>query len=190
MDEKSPPDEIEREVQVLYEMCGAGLLRYAAAMSRDCELARDAVQEVLLRYFVERRLGRRIGNPRAWAYRVLRNHVLDRLAAAAARCEVGAEEAESATGRNDADAGLWRSEAVREITATLSPRELECLRLRAEGLSYTEIASVMDIRIGTVGALLTRSHDKIRRTTADETARQGVLEALLYWSQGSEDYSS
>jgi DNA-directed RNA polymerase specialized sigma24 family protein len=40
---------------------------------------------------------------------------------------------------------------------------MECVRLRTEDLSYDEIAGVLGVRAGTVGALLTRAHDKIRK---------------------------
>jgi DNA-directed RNA polymerase specialized sigma24 family protein len=45
----------------------------------------------------------------------------------------------------------------------LAPREFECLRLRTEGLDYIEIAAAMSIRPGTVGALLHRVGQKMRR---------------------------
>jgi DNA-binding CsgD family transcriptional regulator len=50
----------------------------------------------------------------------------------------------------------------RRYWGLLSPRELECFRLRAEGLRYQEIAEVMVLRAGTVGALLARVQRKIR----------------------------
>ena len=45
----------------------------------------------------------------------------------------------------------------------LSPRELECVRLRMEDLRYDEIAGVLGLSAGTVGALLARAHGKIRK---------------------------
>jgi RNA polymerase sigma-70 factor, ECF subfamily len=182
---------LEQEVVEIHEKYAPGLLRYAAAMSRDPELARDAVQDVMLRYFVERRLGRVIDNPRAWVYRVLRNHVLDRLSSAQARCEVEAVEAECAVSpAEDADVRLLESQAAREMAEVLTGRELDCLRLRAEGLSYAEIAGVMGIQSGTVGALLARVRRKIREAAGDSrSARRGAEEALLFWARGGEAYS-
>ena len=62
----------------------------------------------------------------------------------------------------DQEALVSRQERALEIQKKLTCRELECLRLRAEGLSYAEIGSVLGIRCGTVGALLARLHDKLR----------------------------
>jgi len=54
----------------------------------------------------------------------------------------------------------------REINATahelLSPRELECLLLRNEGLRYRDIADILKIETATVGVLLGRALKKIR----------------------------
>ena len=53
-------------------------------------------------------------------------------------------------------------EITRQALGGLSPRELECLRLRQDGLNYKEIAKVLGIDSGTVGALLARGLKKIR----------------------------
>jgi DNA-binding CsgD family transcriptional regulator len=58
-----------------------------------------------------------------------------------------------------------------EIRRKLTSRELECLRLRAEGLSYAEIADELDIRLGTVGAMLARVNEKLRWPPG----REGVI---------------
>jgi DNA-directed RNA polymerase specialized sigma24 family protein len=44
----------------------------------------------------------------------------------------------------------------------LAPREWQCVRLRAEGFDYTEIATELAIRPGTVGSLLHRATEKLR----------------------------
>src|SRR5215469_7004253 len=69
--------ELEQELLRLYKEHASALSRYATAFAQNQEGARDAVQEVFLRYFIERRYGRIIENPRAWLYHVLRNYLLD-----------------------------------------------------------------------------------------------------------------
>jgi len=44
----------------------------------------------------------------------------------------------------------------------LAPREWQCVELRAEGFDYTEIATELAIRPGTVGSLLHRATEKLR----------------------------
>ena len=86
--------ELEQEVAALYIEHAARLLRYAETLTRNPDMGRDAVQEVFLRYFAERRYGNVVENPRPWLYRVLHNHLLDRLDRAAMKCEVSADAAD------------------------------------------------------------------------------------------------
>jgi DNA-directed RNA polymerase specialized sigma24 family protein len=41
---------------------------------------------------------------------------------------------------------------------------MECVRLRSEDLTYEEIAEVLGLHVGTVGALLARAHEKVRKS--------------------------
>lgn len=184
----SRANQIESEVVRLYQEHAAGLLRYAASMARCQEEAGDAVQETFLRYFVERSYGRIIGQPRAWLHQVLRNYLLDRLKALASRREVVSEGLEDLPDRHeDPEQRLARQEMVRHFAAALTGRELDCLRLRGAGLSYVEIAAVMGIRHGTVGAFLTRAHRKLEQAAEGKDApRPGTAQALLGLFLGAE----
>jgi RNA polymerase sigma-70 factor (ECF subfamily) len=172
--------EIESEVVQAHEFHAAGLLRYALSIA-DHDAAHDAVQEAFLRYFVERRYGREIGNPRAWLYQVLRNYLHDRMTAAWTQREVPGENMERVADHgHDPEALVGQSQMAREIAACLSDRELECLQLRTEGLSYEEIGSAMDLRTGTVGALLSRAHEKIRRRASVDGETELRLAGAVY----------
>ncbi|HTS64694.1 MAG TPA: RNA polymerase sigma factor [Candidatus Acidoferrales bacterium] len=180
-----PQQHIEREVVLLYEQHALVLLRYASSIADSGESARDAVQEAFLRYFVERRYGREILNPRAWLYQVLRNYLCDRMNTAAAQREVPAVNLDHVPDeKSDPEAMAAKCQTARAIAASLSHRELECLQLRTEGLSYEEIGSAMAVRIGTVGALLARAHDKIRRRAElvgdQDLSLAGAVYQLLY----------
>lgn len=72
----SAPNLLEQELMRLYREHASALSRYAFAFSLTQDGARDAVQQIFLRYFVQRRYGRQIQNPRAWLYVVLRNYLL------------------------------------------------------------------------------------------------------------------
>ena len=154
---------VEVEIVALHEEHAASLTRFAFGLTHCEDLAKDAVQETFLRYFVERRFGRVIERPRAWLFQVLRNHVLDRMSSGAATREVvDAGLDEISDPEADPEDLAQRSEIARAISAVLSLRERECMGLRYEGFSYIEIAGLMGLKIGTVGALLTRAHQKIR----------------------------
>ena len=171
--------ELEEELVRLYQEHAAGLTRYATSFAQNQDNARDAVQEAFLRYFVERRYGRIIGNPRAWLYHVLRNYLLDWNRRVNNR-EVIAEDLDHIPGaQQNPERLLQRSEMARELESRLSERELECLRLRTQGLDYAEIADVMGIRTGTVGALLARVQKKVRSSIGgDYTAPLKTAEAI------------
>ena len=180
-----PLNEPEREVADLYEEHSARLLSYAGSLTRDRDTARDAVQEVFLRYFVERRYGNCIENPRAWLYRVLHNYLLDRISTAAMKCEISAEDTDGVPDAGgDPEAMVQRNQAAREIASRLTSRELECLSLRAEGFSYEEIAAILGIRPGTVGALLPRVYSKLRKVVEEGIFVPGTTDALCFLAGG------
>jgi len=177
----SAGDDAGQQTVAVYEEFGPALLRYAGELGGSEDEARDAIQEVFLRFLVERRYGRVIENPRAWLYQVMRNYLLDRIKAAPTQREVRTADVDSLAARswdNPEELAL-RSQEAKEIAESLSGREFICLTLRGEGLSYAEIAQVMDIRTGTVGALLARAQGKLRAYGSEEKSFQGIAEALL-----------
>jgi RNA polymerase sigma-70 factor (ECF subfamily) len=182
--------QLEQEVVGLYEEHASALSRYASSFTQNQEGAQDAVQEVFLRYFVERRFGREIANPRAWLYHVLRNYLVDLRRSASERVII-AENLDQMPGcQQNPERILRRSEVARELEALLSTREFECVRLRAEGLEYAEIGEAMGIRTGTVGALLSRAQSKIRRSAGGhESTSLGTAEAIRSLCEQHEAYS-
>jgi RNA polymerase sigma-70 factor (ECF subfamily) len=172
--------ELEREVAALYGAHARELHRFAVLLLHQQDGASDAVQEVFLRYFAERKCGGSIESPRAWLFRVLHNYLLDRQARASIKREIASEDVVEPQDRaQNPEVRIARSQAARQIAQDLTGREFECLLLRAEGLSYEEMASALGIRSGTVGALLARVRRKLLDVTGDHgAARLGIAEAL------------
>jgi RNA polymerase sigma factor (sigma-70 family) len=161
----SPPAAgIEQEIVDLYEQEAGGLLRYATALAANPEMAHDALQEAFFRFFLSRSAGQQIRSPKGWLFRVARNYVLDQKKAGS-RNEVGMESLRNVAGPVQGGAGDSRVPELLQglLEIGLSPREMECVRLRMEDLGYEEIATVLGLRAGTVGALLARAHGKIRK---------------------------
>lgn len=155
---------MEQEMSALYTLHAPGLLRYACSMINDVGAGQDALQEIFLRYFVARSEGQQFIDAKAWLYRVLRNHLLDTLKSSSVKNEIAIDKIEDPLdGSNNPEHHYHRTELARDLAMALAPRELECVRLRAEGLSYDEIAEVLDLRQGTVGATLARAHKKVRK---------------------------
>jgi RNA polymerase sigma-70 factor (ECF subfamily) len=183
------PDALEAEVAAVHLQYSAQLLTYALSVVRNRETALDALQETFLRYFIERSYGRVVEHPKAWLYRVLRNWLLDWMdrAALRARREVSPAAAAAVPDASySPEARIRNSQIARQLAALLSPREMECLRLRADGLHYGEIAEVLGVREGTVSAMLTRVHMKLRRDSKRASrAPFETLQALRFLFGGS-----
>ncbi len=141
------------------------MYRYALLLLGNPQAAEDVLQEAFLRLFAALRSGAEIRDRRAWLYRVLRNACLERRRYTRHRNEVELSAAIPApTASPEAD--YHRRRLASQLARVLSPRELECVRLRAEGLSYAQIADVLRVRSGTVGALLSRALVKCRSLIA------------------------
>jgi RNA polymerase sigma-70 factor (ECF subfamily) len=154
---------IEDTINLLYEKHAAALLRYGQAICGDLEIARDAVQEAFLRYYIALREGTTTGEARGWLYSTTRNYILDRLK------EHFVQNGESlnaasrlAEDADDPEGQILRGELEATAHSLLTPREFACLRLRSEGLKYREIGRTLKIETATVGVLLGRALRKIR----------------------------
>lgn len=156
--------ELRREFSLLYDAVAPSLLRYARSIAPDPDIARDAVQETFFRYFLYRREGNPIDNDRAWLFRVARNVVFDQVKSVGTSNTVPLEnDCASVDPRAEFDRDLNAAAIRQMLPSVLSGRELECIRLRTEGLRYEEIGAVMNLQSGTVGAMIARSLTKLRR---------------------------
>lgn len=105
----------------------------------------------------------------AWMYRVATNAGLDALRSNARRRrreqEAGIETLRRAPAGGALDDMLRaeRCAKVRAVLATLKPRDTQLLLLRAEGLSYRELAQSLGIQPGSVGTLLARAEAEFER---------------------------
>jgi RNA polymerase sigma factor (sigma-70 family) len=167
---------IEQEIADLYEKEAGGILRYAGALAHNQEMAHDAVQEAFLRFFLCRSAGQDIRSPKGWLFRVAHNYVLDQMKAGS-RNEVGVDSLlNMPCPAHHPDNDSRVSDLLQGLTQIgLSPREMECVRLRAEDLRYEEIAVVLGLHSGTVGALLARAHGKIRKAVSGGVRKAGDL---------------
>jgi RNA polymerase sigma-70 factor (ECF subfamily) len=180
---------VESELSELYREHAPELLRFARTITPDAEEGRDAVQEAFLRCCSEQRQGREIESPRAWLFQVVRNLLVAQKSSAAARTEVVSAKLDSMAGESgNPEALAARRQRAEEIRDRLTKRELACLRLRAQGMSYEEIGGALHIRSGTVGALLARVNGKLRwPPVGDGNIDIGVAEAVhcLFLGGGS-----
>jgi len=162
--------EIETEVMNLFEQYRTPLLRYAVSFGVPVPDAEEIVQEVFLSLFRHLSLGRSRQNLPGWIFRVAHNLTLKRRYANKRRVELFDRDEGVAELRIDASpdpeeacSNRQRQERLLAVVRSLPEMEQGCLRLRAEGFRYREIAKILGISLGSVSAFLTRSLAKLTR---------------------------
>jgi RNA polymerase sigma-70 factor (ECF subfamily) len=172
--ETSPsPSELEAEIIDLFDQFRGRLLRYTLAFGLPPQDGEEIVQEVFLALFCHLRRGRSRRNLRGWIFRVAHNlalkrrqvnhRVQDRVTS-----DEGVATRQLDPGLNPEEEmmGSQRQEKLLAILRALPQQDQCCLYLRAEGLTYREIAEVLAMSLGGVSISLTKSLARFRR--ADE----------------------
>ena len=149
--------------------------RLARWLVRNDHDAEDVVQEASLRAFrYFRTFGG--GNGRAWFLRIVRNTCHGGWKPIRTLTDPFDEERHStAQSSNSPEALMLRTDTAAQIERAISRlpdrfRELVVLR-EIEGLSYRELADVMDIPIGTVMSGLSRAREALRGALGDDLRR-------------------
>ena len=163
------PDAIRQaavETEQLFSEYSASLARYLRTGQREATEIEDLVQETFIRYFQVRCNGETIENPKGWLYRVGRRLVLDQAKKAKpvllddeAWRGVEAARAESPSTDDSEQSQRWSHLPWHMLSAM----EKECLLLRAEGLTFREVADVLDVSISSAASYVARAIKKFQR---------------------------
>jgi len=162
------------------------LRRYARVLTGDPTRADDLVQETLARAWEKRRLWAVGSDLRAWMFTIMHNVFVNQLGLAA-------RDARNVSIDGDGDgARAWQLpvratqqirvellEVLRELER-LPAEQREVLVLAAvEEMRYEEIATVLDIPVGTVMSRLSRAREKLRRAMSEgRDAAQAPLKVV------------
>ena len=145
---------------------------YLVRQFGNVHLAQDLTQETWLRV-ASRTLGERIGNPRAYLFRIARNLGTDWRRRQAMGIEVQAEPAivdqVVEQGIDPANSAQYNHELQRlvQVVAELSPRCREIFILcRVEGLSHQQIAERLNISKSTVVSQMVKAMQRIENAMA------------------------
>ena len=148
------------EVQRLFDQHGAALYRFARSVLMNTADAEDVVQETFLKLQRHLQSGGAQSNLRAWLFAVAANACRDRSRSRLRwlpwRPEMDRRSVEPETDRSD------RGRALQSLAA-LAPRDRLLLSLRAQGLSYRDIAAAAGIAETSIGRLLARAVDRWKR---------------------------
>jgi RNA polymerase sigma-70 factor (ECF subfamily) len=153
--------------------------RLARWLLRDETEAEDAVQEAYLRAFRNFH-SLRGGDSRAWLLAIVRNGCYDRLKRGAVYRHSAFEEQTHACDRFlNQELALLHREKTEQISRALEnlPANLrEVLVLREfEEMSYTQIATVADIPIGTVMSRLNRARHQLKQMVSFDGEAKEIL---------------
>jgi RNA polymerase sigma-70 factor (ECF subfamily) len=161
--------EIECEVLRLFEEFRNPLLRYAHSFGISVHDAEEVIQEVFLALFLHLQSDKSRKNLRGWLFRVAHNQALRKRTTLQQvqttsfdwmEAHMQADPSPNPEERLFADQRTQRLVAVLRV---LPETDQYCLRLRAEGLRYREIASVLGMSLGAVSISLTRSLGRLLR---------------------------
>ena len=131
---------------------------------RNGDDAEDIVQEAFLKAF-KALDGFRGGDARVWMLSIVRNTAMNFLRSRKRNVAIDKDQLEPADRSPNPEQGLLeesRRDHVRRAIARLEPEFRETLVLREiEGLSYKEIAAVLDVPAGTVMSRLSRARQRL-----------------------------
>lgn len=161
--------EIEQEIMSLFDRYRAPLLRYAVSFGTPIPDAEEIVQEVFLALFRHLQLGRSRRNLAGWLFRVAHNLTLKRCHTNKRTAEMSeqalkvADELDPKPNPEDEYSIAQRQRQLLAVVEALPDIDRSCLRMRAEGLRYREIAKALGISLGSVSMSLARSLGKLTR---------------------------
>ena len=161
---------IEEEVLALFDALHQPALRYAISFGLERQDAEDVLQEVFLALFQHLVKEKPKDNLRSWVFRVTHNLALKRRMACARQSCSDREFDEGASRwadpAPDPEATVLFTERqlrLRRVLEALPDKDQACLRLRAEGLRYREIAKVLGISLGAVASSMVRALERLER---------------------------
>jgi RNA polymerase sigma-70 factor, ECF subfamily len=163
---------LEEEVVNLFDQLQDRLLRYLLSLGLSASDGEEIIQEAFLALFLHLQRGKPRHNLRAWLFQVSHNLALkqrnttlrnrqtlieyDRVVAENVFVDdaPNPEDRLTKNERRDRLLNIWRA---------LPEQDRRCLGLRAEGLTYREIAQVLTMSLGAVSLSLGRSLARFAR---------------------------
>jgi RNA polymerase sigma-70 factor (ECF subfamily) len=155
-------------VRELFQVHGEAIYRFAAVVIRHRQDAEDVVQETFLKLLRHLDGGGDTSNIRGWLFTVAAHAARDRQRARIRWVPwLAAHEPRVDPRRLPDEDGRLKS--AREALRRLPDRDRLLLGLRAQGLSYRDMAAAAGIQPASVGRLLARAVDRWAATRKDGT---------------------
>jgi RNA polymerase sigma-70 factor (ECF subfamily) len=158
-------DDPRAAVLELFREHGTAIYRFALVMARSAADAEDVVQETFLKLLQHLEARGDRTNLRGWLFTVAAHGCRDRTRRRL-RWLSWAPASEPSVEPSPLPDEDGRLRAARAGLRQLAPRERLLLTLRAQGLSYRDIATAAHIRESSVGRLLARAVDRWEQASA------------------------
>ena len=158
-----------RSLIELYGLLRPSLHAYVCSLGLSTDHAEDVIQETflrLMRHTVQHGVSE---NLRAWAFRVARNISMDFHRCERRRFRCGEPDpilhsrVDPAPNPEQRVIFEERMNRLQSAYAQLTPRQRDCMLLRAEGLRYREIAWVLGVSVQRVGEMMQRAITKLEQ---------------------------
>jgi RNA polymerase sigma-70 factor (ECF subfamily) len=158
--------------RMLYESYHGQLYNLTYYTLKDSQLAEDTLQSIFLKIYHGLPSYRFESSFRTWAYRIALNEAKNQLRNRKSDLPLAvingtAQETHVAPGPHEEQLQHQREEIVRRALMELPPKMRTVIVLKyVDGLSYDEIASVLNCSAGTVASRLNRALEKLESLLA------------------------
>ena len=166
------PSPLGEEVVGLFDQLQDRLLRYLLSLGLPAAEGEEIIQETFLALFQHLQRGKPRHNLRGWVFQVAHNLALKQRKATQRNrqnlLEHGWTSAENGLADRAPDpeqqlASTQRHLRLASVLQALPEQDRRCLSLRAEGLTYREIAQILEMSLGSVSLSLGRSLARFAR---------------------------
>lgn len=161
------PSPLEEEVVGLFDQLQDRLLRYLLSLGLPAAEGEEIVQETFLALFQHLQRGKPRHNLRGWVFQVAHNLALRQRKATQRNRQNLLEHKWTSTDHapnpEQQLATNRRQVLLANVLQALPEQDRRCLSLRAEGLTYREIAQVLEMSLGSVSLSLGRSLARFAR---------------------------
>lgn len=158
-----PPDPLE----TLYQEHAPTLFRFLIRLTGNEAEVKDILQEIFIRLARSPSLLKDVASPRSYLFRMAHRLVIDHARREQTRHRYD-EEAQRDPSLHDAPSApdpdeSWRQNLLRETLSTLPPEQKAVVILKIwEGLTYSQIADVLNIPADTAASRYRYALDKLR----------------------------
>lgn len=155
---------VSERVEEIYEAERDHIYSYLLYFGVPAGRAQELAQDSFLKLYLKMSKGELIENPRAWLYKVAHNFALRSHQREAVFDDQGGgfEAADRSPDPEQAAIEHQRKSVLLRAIRDLSPRQRNCLHLRAQGLRYREIADVTGISTSAATEFLRRAAVRLK----------------------------